>query len=131
MDDSEIDQALVRSLLEDQHRDLAGLEIRAVDGGWDNMMWRLGDELAVRMPRLTRAPDRLRSEQRWLPAPAVRLPLAGPAPGPGRGCAARRGGCPPGRRPGPGAGGATRPRCPGRRGRSPGGSPAGRQTASR
>src|SRR4051794_12839667 len=80
MDDIKIDLALVRSLLEDQHRDLAGLEIRAVDGGWDNMMWRLGGELAVRMPRLTRAPDRLRSEQRWLPALAVRLPLPVPTP---------------------------------------------------
>ncbi|WP_432991080.1 aminoglycoside phosphotransferase family protein [Dactylosporangium sp. CA-233914] len=80
MDDIKIDQELVRSLLDDQHPDLAGLEIREVDGGWDNMMWRLGDELAVRLPRLTRAPALMRSEQRWLPALAPHLPLPVPTP---------------------------------------------------
>jgi aminoglycoside phosphotransferase (APT) family kinase protein len=80
MDDIKIDQALVRSLLQDQHPDLAGLEIREVGGGWDNMIWRLGDEFAVRLPRLTRAPALLRSEQRWLPSLASRLPLPVPTP---------------------------------------------------
>lgn len=80
MDNVKIDQELVLSLLEEQHPDLAGLEIREVDGGWDNMMWRLGDELAVRLPRLTRAPALLRSEQRWLPALASHLPLPVPTP---------------------------------------------------
>jgi aminoglycoside phosphotransferase (APT) family kinase protein len=80
MDAVEIDQALVRSLLADQHPDLAGLEIREVAGGWGNMMWRLGDELAVRLPHLNRGPHRLRSEQRWLPALAARLPLPVPTP---------------------------------------------------
>jgi aminoglycoside phosphotransferase (APT) family kinase protein len=80
MDDIKIDQGLVRSLLEDQHPDLAGLEIREVGGGWGNMMWRLGDELAVRLPRLTRAAALLRSEQRWLPALASHLPLPVPTP---------------------------------------------------
>lgn len=80
MDDLTIDQELVRSLLADQHPDLAGLEIREVDGGWDNVMWRLGDELAVRMPRFGRASGSLRSEQRWLPALAPHLPLPVPTP---------------------------------------------------
>ncbi len=80
MADTEINRELVRSLLEDQHPDLAGLEIREVDGGWGNMMWRLGDELAVRLPRLARARALLRSEQRWLPALASRLPLPVPVP---------------------------------------------------
>jgi aminoglycoside phosphotransferase (APT) family kinase protein len=80
MDDIKIDQELVRSLLADQHPDLAGLEIREVDGGWGNMMWRLGDELAVRMPRFTGAPALLRSEQRWLPSLASHLPLPVPTP---------------------------------------------------
>jgi aminoglycoside phosphotransferase (APT) family kinase protein len=80
MDDIKIDEELVRSLLQDQHPDLAGLEIREVIGGWDNMMWRLGDELAVRLPRTQRAPALLRSEQRWLPALASHLPLPIPTP---------------------------------------------------
>lgn len=80
MEAVEIDQALVRSLLADQHPDLAGLPIREVEGGWGNMMWRLGDELAIRIPHLTRGPNRLRSEQRWLPALAAHLPLPVPTP---------------------------------------------------
>lgn len=39
---AEISEALVRSLLREQHPDLAGLDIREVDGGWDNQMWCLG-----------------------------------------------------------------------------------------
>jgi hypothetical protein len=35
MDDIRIDEGLVRSLLREQHPDLAGLEIREVAGGWD------------------------------------------------------------------------------------------------
>ena len=52
----EISEDLVRDLLREQHPDLAGLPIREVAGGWGNQMWRLGDELAVRMQRMDRAP---------------------------------------------------------------------------
>jgi aminoglycoside phosphotransferase (APT) family kinase protein len=72
----------VRALLRDQHPDLADLELRDVDGGWDNQQWRLGDELAVRLPRTERAPGLLRIEQRWVPmlAKRLRLPLPTPTP---------------------------------------------------
>jgi aminoglycoside phosphotransferase (APT) family kinase protein len=80
MDDIRIDEALVRSLLREQHPDLAGLELREVPGGWDNQMWRLGEELAVRMPRTPRAPSLLRSEQQWIPVLASSLPLSLPIP---------------------------------------------------
>ena len=73
MDD--VDEGLVRSLLREQHPDLAELSLRLVDGGWDNRLWRLGDELAVRMPCTERAPRLLRNEQRWLPVLAPRLPI--------------------------------------------------------
>jgi hypothetical protein len=66
MGDFEIDEGVVRSLLRDQHPDLAELDLRLVDGGWDNQMWRLGDSLAVRLPRTERAPALLRKEHRWL-----------------------------------------------------------------
>lgn len=49
-------------------------------GGWDNKMWRLGEELAVRMPRTPRAPSPLRSEQQWIPVLASGLPLSIPIP---------------------------------------------------
>lgn len=71
---------LVGALLHEQHPDLADLELRDIDGGWDNQQWRLGDELAVRLPRTERAPGLLRQEQRWLPLLAPRLPLPTPVP---------------------------------------------------
>jgi aminoglycoside phosphotransferase (APT) family kinase protein len=80
MDDVKFEQELVRALLRDQHPDLADLELREVSGGWDNQQWRLGEELAVRMPRTERAPALLHSEQTWLPMLAERLPLPTPVP---------------------------------------------------
>ncbi|WP_406398486.1 aminoglycoside phosphotransferase family protein [Streptomyces uncialis] len=80
MDDFEIDEGLVRALVREQHPDLAGPDVREVTGGWDNQLWRLGAELAVRIPRSERAPALLRKEHRWLPALAPRLPLPVPTP---------------------------------------------------
>ncbi|HIZ36569.1 MAG TPA: aminoglycoside phosphotransferase family protein [Candidatus Ruania gallistercoris] len=71
---------LVRALLAEQHPDLAGLELREVLGGWDNQQWRLGEDLAVRLPRTERGPELLRKEQAWLPVLAERLPLPTPVP---------------------------------------------------
>ncbi|MFI6042625.1 aminoglycoside phosphotransferase family protein [Nocardia sp. NPDC051321] len=75
-----VDAVLVRSLLIEQHPDLAELDLRPVAGGWDNQMWRLGAELAVRLPRTERAPGLLDKERRWLPMLAERLPLPIPTP---------------------------------------------------
>ena len=75
-----IDEGLVRRLLEDQHPDLAGLALRPFDAGWDNVMWRLGEDLAVRIPRRAIAAPLIVHEQRWLPLLAPGLPLAVPAP---------------------------------------------------
>lgn len=82
MTDSEIEITadLVHGLLQEQHPDLAGLAVREVAGGWGNQMWRLGDDLVVRMPRTEGAPDLLRKECRWLPVLAPRLPLPVPNP---------------------------------------------------
>lgn len=71
---------LVRSLLEDQHPDLAALPLRVVAHGWDNVVLRLGDRLAVRMPRRTLAAELVAHEQRWLPVLAPHLPVAVPSP---------------------------------------------------
>ena len=71
----EITADLVRHLLQEQHPDLAGLTIREVAGGWGNQMWRLGDELAVRMQRMDPTPELQLKERRWLPVLAPRLPL--------------------------------------------------------
>ncbi|MCP2163176.1 aminoglycoside phosphotransferase family protein [Goodfellowiella coeruleoviolacea] len=80
MDEVRFGQDLVRALLRDQHPDLADLALRDVAGGWDNQQWRLGTELAVRLPRTERAPALLRTEQKWLLVLAERLPLPTPVP---------------------------------------------------
>jgi aminoglycoside phosphotransferase (APT) family kinase protein len=76
----DVDEALVRSLLADQHPDLAGLPLAEVGAGWDNLLWRLGDELLVRLPRRAAAAALAANEQRWLPALAPALPLTVPVP---------------------------------------------------
>ena len=84
-----IDTALVAGLLTDQHPDLAQLPLQVVDAGWDNALVRLGDRLALRLPRRAFAAPLILHEQRWLPLLAERLPLPIPAPcrigAPGRG----------------------------------------------
>jgi aminoglycoside phosphotransferase (APT) family kinase protein len=75
-----MDEELVRTLLKEQHPDLADLELQEVDGGWGNQMWRLGDDLAVRMPRAHGSPELLRKEHQWVPDLAARLPLPVPSP---------------------------------------------------
>lgn len=80
MADVRFQSDLVRALLRDQHPDLADLELRDVPGGWDNQLWRLGADLAVRLPRTERAPALLRTEQTWLPVLARQLPLPTPTP---------------------------------------------------
>ncbi|MER7279171.1 aminoglycoside phosphotransferase family protein [Dactylosporangium sp. NPDC000244] len=77
----EITAELVRDLLRDQHPDLAGHPIRLGARGWDNQLWRLGDDLAVRLPWATGSADELlRKEHAWLPGLAPLLPLPIPVP---------------------------------------------------
>jgi len=75
-----ISPALVQALLEDQHADLAQLPLVKVAEGWDNTIFRLGDELAVRVPRRAASAALVEHEQRWLPQLAARLPVAVPVP---------------------------------------------------
>lgn len=77
----EITAELVRDLLRDQHPDLADQPVRLGARGWDNQLWRLGDDLAVRLPWATESADALlRKEHTWLPSLAPRLPLPVPVP---------------------------------------------------
>jgi aminoglycoside phosphotransferase (APT) family kinase protein len=77
----EVTAALVRDLLRDQHPDLADRHVRLGARGWDNQLWRLGDDLAVRLPWATRSADALlRKEYAWVPSLAPRLPLQVPVP---------------------------------------------------
>jgi aminoglycoside phosphotransferase (APT) family kinase protein len=75
-----IDEALVSRLLADQHEDLAQLPLQAEGEGWDNAIFRLGDNLAVRLPRRAVAARLISHEQRWLPRLVTTLTLPVPAP---------------------------------------------------
>lgn len=78
--DIAVSEGLVRGLLRSQHPDLAGLPLRHAATGWDNVTYRLGSELAVRVPRLAAAAPLITSEQTWLPWLAPGLPLPVPTP---------------------------------------------------
>jgi aminoglycoside phosphotransferase (APT) family kinase protein len=75
-----IDRELVARLLAEQHPDIAHLPLHPVDAGWDNAMFRLGDKLAVRLPRRAAAAPLIVHEQTWLPRLAGRLMLPVPTP---------------------------------------------------
>lgn len=80
-DELDIDDALVRGLLRAQQPQWADLPLRrVVSSGTDNAMFRLGDDMVARLPRIERAVGALTHEQRWLPVLASRLPLAVPTP---------------------------------------------------
>jgi aminoglycoside phosphotransferase (APT) family kinase protein len=75
-----VDASLVQALLQEQHPDLAHLAPVKVAEGWDNTLFRLGNELAVRLPRREVAAKLIEHEQRWLPHLSSRLPVPVPVP---------------------------------------------------
>jgi aminoglycoside phosphotransferase (APT) family kinase protein len=75
-----IDRTLVAGLLAEQHPDLAHLPLREIEAGWDNAIFRLGNHMAVRLPRRAAAAALIVHEQTWLPRLATRLNLPVPVP---------------------------------------------------
>ncbi|QCX80558.1 Phosphotransferase enzyme family protein [Streptomyces sp. YIM 121038] len=81
LDDDEvvvtIDEPLVRRLLAAQFPRWAHLPVTPVPrSGMDNATFRLGDDMALRLPRYARWTGQVEREQRWLPWLAPQLPLA-------------------------------------------------------
>ncbi len=76
----EIDVRRVARLLASQHPDLAARPIRPFANGWDNVMFRLGDDLLVRLPRRESAARLIEHESRCLPLVAPHLPIPVPTP---------------------------------------------------
>lgn len=75
------DAALVRRLITTQFPQWAALAIApVVSAGTDNALYRLGDALVVRLPRVHWAVGQVQKEQKWLPKLAPHLPLAIPSP---------------------------------------------------
>ncbi|RIH90582.1 Phosphotransferase enzyme family protein [Calidithermus terrae] len=80
-DELDTDASLVRRLLEAQFPQWAGLPVEPVrSAGTDNAIYRLGDGMAVRLPRIPAAAAQVDKEQLWLPRLAPLLPLPVPVP---------------------------------------------------
>src|SRR5688500_7246061 len=80
-DEAEVDVALVARLLAMQMPDLADRPLTIVEPwGTDNAIWRLGDDLVVRLPRIRWAAGQIEREVIWLPRLAPVLPVAVPEP---------------------------------------------------
>lgn len=72
---------LVRRLIASQFPQWSDMHVEpAPSGGTDNVMYRLGDDMAVRMPRIERTKRQVVQEAHWLPIFAPQLPLAVPVP---------------------------------------------------
>lgn len=72
----DVDEALVRALLADQHPDLADRSLALIGEGWDNRVFRLGDDLTVRLPVRAVAAPLIEHELRWLPGLVAGLPAS-------------------------------------------------------
>jgi aminoglycoside phosphotransferase (APT) family kinase protein len=80
-DEIEINEPLVRHLLSTQMPAFKGEPLVKVEPwGTDNAVWRLGDDLVVRLPRIHWAVDQIELENTWLPKLAPLLPVAIPEP---------------------------------------------------
>jgi aminoglycoside phosphotransferase (APT) family kinase protein len=81
VDEVGTDVTLVGRLLAAQFPQWADLPIEPVHSdGTDNAIYRLGDDMVVRLPRVRWATGQVDKEQRWLPRFAPLLPLAIPVP---------------------------------------------------
>ena len=80
-DEVDIDAALARRLLVEQFPRWAALPIKRVElDGWDNRTFRLGSDMAVRLPSAEAYAAQVEKEHRWLPRLAPLLPLPIPVP---------------------------------------------------
>ena len=80
-DEIDADVALVRRVLAAQFPQWADLPVTPVElDGWDNTTFRLGEELAVRLPSAERYVPQVNKEHQWLPTLAPQLPLPIPEP---------------------------------------------------
>jgi aminoglycoside phosphotransferase (APT) family kinase protein len=75
-----VDETLVRDLLRAQFPEIAEHECWHIGEGFDNFLWRLGDDLVVRLPRRQAAIVPIENEIAWLNSLAAPLSVRTPAP---------------------------------------------------
>jgi aminoglycoside phosphotransferase (APT) family kinase protein len=80
-DEVSVDTPLVRRLLTAQFPQWSTLPLRRIGStGTDNAIYRLGDEMGVRLPRIHWAEQQIAKECEWLPRLAPLLPAPVPVP---------------------------------------------------
>lgn len=80
-DEVVVDAQVVHRLVAEQLPQWADLPVvHASSAGTDNAMFRLGDDLVVRLPRVEWAVGGVEHEQRWLPVVGPALPVETPVP---------------------------------------------------
>ncbi|SCF56758.1 Phosphotransferase enzyme family protein [Streptomyces sp. Ncost-T10-10d] len=80
-DEPDIDRSLVLRLIAAQFPQWIGLPVEpVVPVGTSNAMYRLGEDLVVRLPRTAGAAGDVEKEHHWLPRLAPSLPAAIPVP---------------------------------------------------
>lgn len=80
-DEVDIDIAIVQNLVASQFPQFSKLNIKPVTGsGTDNVMFRLGNDMSIRLPRKSDAEQAIIKECTWLPKLAPYLPLSIPKP---------------------------------------------------
>jgi aminoglycoside phosphotransferase (APT) family kinase protein len=81
INEADTNEFLVYRLINAQFPQWEGLALKSVQSaGTDHALYRLGDEMVVRLPRTSSASAQIDKEQRWLPRLAPLLPLAIPCP---------------------------------------------------
>lgn len=76
-----IDTALIQKLLQEQFPHLAHLSLQPVpSNGTDNALYKLGDDLVIRLPKIHWAIANIDKEVIWLPKIAPFLPISIPTP---------------------------------------------------
>jgi aminoglycoside phosphotransferase (APT) family kinase protein len=76
----EVSDTVVQCVVRDQRPGLGDRPLARVANGWDNATFRLGDDLAIRLPRRAEAVSLILHEQRYLPDIARRSPVPVPVP---------------------------------------------------
>ena len=80
-DEIEIYELLVRGLVAAQLPTLSDRQLTRVEPwGTDNAIWRLGEDLVLRLPRVSWATSQVQHEALWLPRLAPHLPISIPTP---------------------------------------------------
>lgn len=80
-DEIAIDRELVKRMVEEQFPEWAELSIEPVSSaGTDNAIYRLGTDLAIRLPRIASAAPHIDKEFEWLPRLAACVSLKIPVP---------------------------------------------------